>query len=200
MRCPMSLPFAWKESRAARGRHHLLETDGLGARHLAAERRQLVRPAAFVAVAFRGQLDDQLVVQEALDQAVERPGAQANVAAGTLLDFFENQVTVLGASGQRQQHVEGRRRQRQVGGRLEYDGRHMALDDMSSRDIVDEGWCKSVWWCRAVDYRPARAARALASFCAMAAISAASQRTGRKLSTRIAPSTSVVRTAVPRLA
>src|SRR5688500_8472313 len=52
----------------ARRRNQLFEPRGFGARHLAAKRRQLVGPAPLVAVVYRRQLDDHLIIQETLDE------------------------------------------------------------------------------------------------------------------------------------
>ena len=52
--------------------HQLLETHGFGFGDIAAERRELVRPPPLLSVVFRRQLHDQLVVQEALDEPIER--------------------------------------------------------------------------------------------------------------------------------
>src|SRR5688572_6957496 len=69
----IALSLLRQEPHPARGRHQFLEARGFGARHLAAKRRQLVRAAPLAAVVFRRQLDDQLVIEKALDEAVERP-------------------------------------------------------------------------------------------------------------------------------
>src|SRR5438552_7274536 len=67
---------------SARDRQRVLEARRLGARHIAAERGQLVRSPPLVV--FRGecQLANQTIAQQALDDAVERAGAQPDAAAG----------------------------------------------------------------------------------------------------------------------
>ena len=77
----MSLSSLRKEPHAARGRHQLLETHRFGARHLRGRTASACRAAPLVPSSSGGSLDDQLVVQEALDQAVERAGAEPDVAA-----------------------------------------------------------------------------------------------------------------------
>src|SRR5687768_537097 len=105
----MWLPSLRKKPRAARGRNQVFKAQRFGTRQLAAEGSQFVSPAPLVPIVFGRQLDDELVVQETFDEAVERAGAEANLAAGSIFDVFHDQVAVLGAVSQRQQHVEGGR-------------------------------------------------------------------------------------------
>src|SRR5262245_34951779 len=59
----------------------LFETHRLGARHVAAECRQFVRAAPLVFVS-PPELANQPVVQQTLDDAVQRAGAETNRAVG----------------------------------------------------------------------------------------------------------------------
>ena len=58
-----------------------------------------VRPAAVV---IRLGFDDQFLVQEPLDQPVQRARAQPHIPGGSLLDVLQDQVTMLGAVGERE--------------------------------------------------------------------------------------------------
>ena len=102
--------------------HHFLHALGFGLRDLASECGELVGSAPLV---IRAGLDDQLVIEESLDQAVEGAGAEANPSGGPLLDVLENQVAVLRPVGERQQDMEGRRGQGKIGCRITLDRGHV---------------------------------------------------------------------------
>src|SRR5579864_4589046 len=82
-------------------RDNFFETLGFGGGDFAAVRRQPVIAAALVVV---GQgalaaLDDQAIVEQALDDAVERAGAEFDFATGAHLDFLEDGVAVEVVAG-----------------------------------------------------------------------------------------------------
>ena len=80
--------------------------------------RQAVIAAALVVVLRRGpgpHLHDQALRQQALDDAVQRAGAELDFAGSLLLDLFQDRVAMLVAVGQGKQHVEHRRRERRLG-------------------------------------------------------------------------------------
>src|SRR6185295_10241559 len=83
----------------------------LGPRNIAAEGGELVGPPPLVFAA--AELADQPVVQQTLDDPVERARTETDGAARELLDVLENLVAVRVAVGERDQHIEHRRRQRQ---------------------------------------------------------------------------------------
>src|SRR5262249_61526014 len=74
------------------------------------------------------------VGEQTFDDAVERAGAQADGAAGELLDRLHDGVAVDLAVGERDEHVEHRRGERQQRSRVAF--RHMSSDDMALDDIV----------------------------------------------------------------
>ena len=84
--------------------------------HVAAELREAVVPAALV-VALRvgavAQLFDQALLEHAPDGAVERAGAQPDLAVGPRGHVLHDRVAVALAVRQGHQDVEHRRRQRQ---------------------------------------------------------------------------------------
>src|SRR6266403_984526 len=70
--------------------------------------------APLVVFRFRGsgtQLNDQAIIQQALDDSIQGSRAQPDFAAGAQLHFFENGIAVEIAASQRQQHMEPGRRQ-----------------------------------------------------------------------------------------
>ena len=97
-------------------RNEIAQPLGLGERDLASEGGQPVGGAALVAA--RRRLANHALGEQALDDAVERASAQHDRAGGPLLDLLEDRVAMLLAVGQRQQHVEERRGQRQQLGRI----------------------------------------------------------------------------------
>ncbi|HVM42410.1 MAG TPA: uracil-DNA glycosylase, partial [Gemmatimonadales bacterium] len=82
------------------------------------ERRDAVVPSALVVV-LRGRpfarLDDQAVLEHALDRAVERARAQANRPARALGDVLDDRVAVAVLAGEREQDVEDGRLEREEG-------------------------------------------------------------------------------------
>ena len=98
------------------------EAAHLGHRHGAAVVRQaVVAPALVVERGVRPLVafDNQPVLLEALDQAVERSGAQGDLAFGPPLDFLDDRVAMLLAVGQREQDLEHRRGEREERVRVE---------------------------------------------------------------------------------
>src|SRR5262245_53683193 len=123
---------------SARDRQRVLEARGLGARNVSAEGGQLVRSPSLVVFRREGRLADEAVAQQALDDAVERAGAEPDGAAGELLDVLEDRVAVRLAVGQRDHDVEhrGREREQRFGIALDHMASGvMALDDIVSRKV-----------------------------------------------------------------
>lgn len=91
-----------------------VEPASLSLEHRAAKRRELVVPPPRVGVLQRPFGDfDQPFLDEALEQHVQRAGAQPDQAVGGLVDVEDDAVAVQWPVSQREQHVERERRQRQ---------------------------------------------------------------------------------------
>src|SRR5262249_37309388 len=100
-----------EERLAARELQGLLEPPRFGTGDVGAERGELVPPAAGIAA--RPRLFDQALVEQPLDDAVERSGAEPDDAIGQLPDLVHDGVAVRLAVRKRDQHMEERRCQRQ---------------------------------------------------------------------------------------
>src|SRR5689334_20013051 len=95
--------------------HELRQAPRLAARDGDAERREaVVAPPRIVAGrAAPGDLGDEALLHQARDRAVERAGAQAQLAAGALLHVLDDRVAVALLLEQREEDVKGRGGQRQ---------------------------------------------------------------------------------------
>ena len=96
--------------------HQLGQPARLGLRHRRTERRDPVVAPPLVVLFRRGTLaglDEQSLLEHALDRSVERAGAQLQLSAGARRDVLDDGVAVPVLVGQGQQDVERRGRQRQ---------------------------------------------------------------------------------------
>ena len=79
--------------------------------HPASKRREPIRAPPVGAAEHR--VPDPAVLEQPLDDAVQRAGAQPDRTVRPLLDFLDDGVAVLFTVGERQQDMEQRRGQRQ---------------------------------------------------------------------------------------
>ena len=113
-----------------------------GFRHGGSKRRDAVVAAPLVVERGRrplAALVDQALFQHALDGAIERAGAQLQLAVCPRGDVLHDRVTMLFLAGQRHEDMKRRRRQREE--RVRIDTRHttsIATLDIVSR-VADNG-------------------------------------------------------------
>src|SRR4051812_39926685 len=89
--------FSWREAHGARHLHQLTESAHFRPRRGGAVGRDAVVPASLVVFFGRGSLarfDDEPLLQHPLDGAIQRPGAELEIAARALRDVLDDRVAV----------------------------------------------------------------------------------------------------------
>ena len=134
-----------EERLAPRDGDRLFQPCGFGPRDVLAERREDVGspPLVFSRGVHRG-FANQAFGQKALDDAVERSGAQPDRSGGEVFDLLHDGVPMCIAVGERDEHVEHRRREGEGGprDRVSYDARryvvarHMSTGGVPGREEV----------------------------------------------------------------
>src|SRR5262245_19108833 len=97
-----SLRFSWNQPGGARLTQHLLQASRFGGGCVAAETRQPVVASPFVGTFRIGAVAkflDQSLLEHATDCAVQRAGAQSDLAVGTCDDVLHDRVAMSIAIG-----------------------------------------------------------------------------------------------------